>query len=170
MDPKSPLPKNNSEFSERVENRAVSVGPDLNCVFDSTFQTQEVESVCKNNCDRTFRGHIEILGRRGVNNQISLMDPDLASNFELGPYEQRSIRFKVESRTYGESQEYFIIKFDTFRIKRSISLIVCETNDQAKVIKQGLVEAPVNGPRYQANRSRHYANQVKILILKIIFY
>lgn len=169
MDPvSSPLSTNNSEFSERVENHAISVGPDLNCVFDSTFQTQEVECICKNNCDRTFRGHIEIVGRRG-NNQISLINPELGSNFELGPYEKRSIGFKVESRTYGESQEYFIIKFDKFRIKRSISLIVCETNDQAEVIKQGLVDSSVNMPRYQVNRSRHYANQVNISILKIIF-
>lgn len=154
--------------SERIDNHAISVGPDMNCVFDSTFQSKEVECVCKNNCDRTFRGHIEIVGRRR-NNQISLINAELGADFELGPYEKRSIRFKVESRIYGESLEHFIIIFDKFRIKRGISIIVCETPEQAEVVNRGLsiekenIDGPVIGARYQANRSRHYANQVNIL-------
>lgn len=152
----------------RVENRAITVGPDANCVFSSTFQQQEVEFLCSNNCDRIFRGYIEFLGRKR-DSQVRLVDPEPGVCFELGPGQKRSIRLEVESKIYGESVEQFVIKFEKFRIKRSISIVVCETEAEAEAIKQNLAmemeadrnaNVPVVGGRNAASRSRHYANQV----------
>lgn len=159
--------ESNQRMEPRVENRAVTVGPDASCVFTSTFQKQEVEIDCSNNCDRTFRGNIEFLGKKRET-QVRLIDPKPGSSLELGPDEKRSIRFEVESRVYGESVEQFVIKFETFRVKRSISIVVCESEAEAEAIKQNLSIAKeansktnvLSGGRNLAVRSRHYANQV----------
>ncbi|XP_065362208.1 probable RNA helicase armi [Calliphora vicina] len=159
---------NTIRLERRSENRAITVSPDINCVFDSLFQEQEVECICTNNCDRIFRGHIEFVGRKSKT-QVRLIDPEPGVSFVLEPNTKRSIRFKVESKELGQSNEQFVIQFETFRIKRSISIVVCETEAEAEAIKQNLAievevdrnaNTPVVGGRNQTYRSRHYANQI----------
>lgn len=153
----------------RSENRAITVDPDINCLFTSLYQEKEIECVCSNNCDRVFRGRVEMLGRKGKS-QVQLMEPEQGATFELEPHAKRAIRFKVESQYLGQSNEQFLLQFENFRIKRSITIIVCETEAEAEAIKQNLsIEEklqnnentpPVMGGRNQTYRSRHYANQV----------
>ncbi|KAM7355345.1 putative RNA helicase armitage [Cochliomyia hominivorax] len=152
----------------RSENRAVLVSPDINCVFSSLNQEQEIVYTCSNNCDRIFRGQIEVLGRK-ENYQISLIDPGHGVAFQLEPNAKRPIIFKVESKFLGQNNEQFVIHFENFRIKRSVNVIVCETETEANAIKQNLaiqdsaennINTPVIGIRNQTYRSRHYANQI----------
>ncbi|KAI8126150.1 putative RNA helicase armi [Lucilia cuprina] len=155
-------------LEQRTENRAITVSPDINCVFNSLNQEEIIECICTNNCDRTFRGHIEFFGRKGKT-QVYLIEPQPGSSFVLEPNAKRSIKFKVESKYLGQSNEQFVIQFESFRIKRSISIIVCETEAEAEAIKQNLAievdvernaNTPVVGSRNQTYRSRHYANQI----------
>uniref|UniRef100_A0A1I8PWK1 RNA helicase n=1 Tax=Stomoxys calcitrans TaxID=35570 RepID=A0A1I8PWK1_STOCA len=153
---------------QRAEHRAVTVSPDASCVFSSTFQKKEIEFTCTNNCDRVFQGSVEFLGRKR-DTQLYVLEPEPGTIFELGPNEKKSIRFEVESKIYGENQEQFIIKFEKFRIKRSITVVVCETEAEAEAIEKTIAlqkegdrngNIPGAGGRNAAHRSRYYANQV----------
>lgn len=155
---------------QRSEHRAVTVSPDASCVFSSTFLKEEIEFTCTNNCDRMFQGTVEFLGRKR-DTQLRILDPEPGTTFNLGPNEKLSIRFEVESKLYGENQEYFVIKFDKFRIKRSVTVIVCETEAEAEAIRKNIelqkesdrnANIPGTGGRNAAHRSRYYANQVSI--------
>lgn len=128
--------------------------------------------MCTNNCDRSFQATVEFLGRKR-DTQIRVLDPEPGTTFHLGPNEKLSIRFEVESKIYGENQEYFVIKFEKFRIKRSVTVIVCETEAEAEAVQQAIdmqkenesgSNIPGAGGRNAAHRSRYYANQVRLQI------
>ncbi|XP_061389186.1 probable RNA helicase armi [Musca vetustissima] len=151
-----------------AEHRAVTVSADISCVFTSTFQNKEIEFICTNNCDRPFRGSVEFLGRKREC-QLRLIEPEPGAIFELPANDKITIRFEVVSKVYGENQEYFVIKFEKFRIKRSVTIIVCETEAEAEAVQNAIdlqkeneqnSNIPGAGGRNAAHRSRYYANQV----------
>lgn len=155
-------------MTQRNENHAITVSDNISCVFSGVMQEEEVEFMCSNNCDRSFRGIIENVGRK-KNPQIRLVLPEAGVEFELKPNSKLSLKFSVQSKTVGESQEQFVINFQSFRVKRSISIFVCETEAEANAIRQNLIiekeaegkgRVPVMGGRNGSNRSRYYANQV----------
>ncbi|XP_017472706.1 PREDICTED: probable RNA helicase armi [Rhagoletis zephyria] len=144
---------------------AITVSEDQRCVLASTFQSQKVEMVIKNNVERKLRVlSIEFLGRRR-DSQVRLVDPDPnATAFELPGKSSRTLVFEVESKFYGESREVFVIKFETFRVKRSILLVVCETEAEAEAARaqptHSITNSSSGGSHNLRQRSRHYANQV----------
>ncbi|XP_054735620.1 probable RNA helicase armi [Anastrepha obliqua] len=145
-------------------NHAITVSEDQRCVFSSTFKTEKVEIIIKNNIERKMRVlSIEFLGRRR-DSQVKLVDPELdETNFELPGHGSRTLLFEVESKFYGESREVFLIKFETFRVKRSISIVVCETEAEAEAARAQTSNSIANtspSMHVMRQRSRHYANQV----------
>lgn len=145
------------------KHRTVYVSEDERVVFSSTFHTQEVVMTVTSNCDRVlYCNSIEFLGKRR-DSQLRVLDPEPGTGFELQPGETRKIRFEAEAKMYGESKEIFVIQFETFRVKRSITVVVCEDEAQLAVerakLRQSEMIIPIGG-RNGALRSRHYANQV----------
>ncbi|XP_011181734.2 probable RNA helicase armi isoform X1 [Zeugodacus cucurbitae] len=146
-------------------NHAITVTEDARCIFSATFQTQRIEMVIKNNIERNMRVlSIDFLGRRR-DSQIKLVDPDHDNTaFEIAANSSRTLVFEVESKFYGESREVFIIKFESFRVKRSIFIAVCETEAEAEAVRaqpNHITASTLNGGAQNLRqRSRHYANQV----------
>lgn len=129
-----------------------------------------VEFACSNNCDRSFSAHIELT--RKSKSQITSTDPEPGLHFELKPREKRFIRFTIEAKHLGPNNEQFVIQFENFRIKRSICIIVCESEAEAKAINQTIAcdestdrdagGTPMARNRKANYRLRHYAHQVNI--------
>uniref|UniRef100_A0A1A9VAA3 RNA helicase n=1 Tax=Glossina austeni TaxID=7395 RepID=A0A1A9VAA3_GLOAU len=159
-------PKLRSPSDSRSENRAVDISPDITTVFSSTFEKRELEFSCTNNYDRIFRVlSIEFISRRQKNGLLRLIDRELANGFDLGPNEKRLLRFEVEPQAYGDFYEQFLIKFENFRVKRSVNIIVCENEKQAEAVRQSLNKADHNGKvsyndRNVSQKSRFYASQI----------
>uniref|UniRef100_A0A1A9WNA2 RNA helicase n=1 Tax=Glossina brevipalpis TaxID=37001 RepID=A0A1A9WNA2_9MUSC len=62
--------------------------------------------------------------------------------------------------------EQFILHFETFRIKRSVNIVVCETEKQAEAVTKSLTEVYHNckisfNGRNMSQKSRFYANQIR---------
>uniref|UniRef100_A0A1A9WGM2 RNA helicase n=1 Tax=Glossina brevipalpis TaxID=37001 RepID=A0A1A9WGM2_9MUSC len=150
----------------RSENRAVDVSPDVTKVFSSTFQKEELEFCCTNNCDRNFRVlRIEILANKHNRGLLRLIDAELANGFELRPNEKRSFKFEVQSQAYGDFHARFMLHFETFRVKRSVNIVVCENEKQAEAVRKSLTETHRNckipfNRRNVSQKSRFYANQI----------
>ncbi|KAI9580685.1 hypothetical protein GQX74_013593 [Glossina fuscipes] len=71
---------------------------------------------------------------------ITILDVDagLRYIFDLGPNEKRVLRFEVEPQAYGDFYEQFVIKFEDFRVKRSVNIVVCENEKQAEAVRQDI--------------------------------
>lgn len=151
--------------SRKESNHAITVSEDARCIFSATFQTKRIDMTIKNNVERNMRVlSIDFLGRRR-DSQVKLVDPEHDNTaFEIPAHSSRVIVFEVESKFYGESREIFIIKFETFRVKRSISLVVCETEVEAEAARAQPNHSTIsvlNGSAQNLRqRSRYYANQV----------
>ncbi|XP_037893209.1 probable RNA helicase armi [Glossina fuscipes] len=160
-----PSSKLRSPPDSRSENRAVDVSPNITTVFSSTFQKRELEFSCTNNYDRIFRIlSIEFISRRR-RGLLRLVDGELANGFDLGPNEKRLLRFEVEPQAYGDFYEQFVIKFENFRVKRCVNIVVCENEKQAEAVRQSLSKADHNGKisyndRNMSQTSRFYASQI----------
>ncbi|XP_067646024.1 probable RNA helicase armi [Eurosta solidaginis] len=166
--PDTPTPTSNnvkrSTPKSRESNHAITVTEDQRVVFAGTFKTQTLEMIIKNNVERVMRVQsIEFLGRRR-DSQAKLVDPAKEDCcFELPGNGSRTLRFEIESKLYGESRDVFVIKFENFRVKRSILVVVCETEEEADIARSQpnqLNAASNNGLHNLRQRSRHYANQV----------
>ncbi|XP_050334366.1 probable RNA helicase armi [Bactrocera neohumeralis] len=151
--------------SRKESNHAITVSEDARCIFSSTFQTKRIEIVIKNNIERNMRVlSIDFLGRRR-DSQVKLIDPEHDNTaFEIPAHSSRALVFEVESKFYGESREFFVIKFEKFRVKRSISVVVCETEVEAEAALAQPNRSTINGlnggVQNLRQRSRYYANQV----------
>lgn len=151
--------------SHKESNHAITVSEDVRCIFSATFQTKRLEMVIKNNIERNMRVlSIDFLGRRR-DSQVKLVDPKHDNTaFEIAAHSSQTLVFEVESKFYGESREIFIIKFETFRVKRSILVVVCETEAEAEAARaksnNSIVSMLNGGVQKQRQRSRYYANQV----------
>ncbi|KAH8307269.1 hypothetical protein KR044_008695, partial [Drosophila immigrans] len=158
------LEKNFGQVKKTLENNrsnkhAVNIEGKERYIFSELWKKENVTLKVLSNSNRTFTLN-RICIRNTDNAQISLLEP-------LGPREltkdgEISIVFEVHTKFIGESKESFILEFDKLKITRHLTIIVCNSEMEAKESELRLIAAEqmrVFG-RTEAQRSRHYANQV----------
>ncbi|XP_037939498.1 probable RNA helicase armi [Teleopsis dalmanni] len=148
-------------FEKSMESQVVKVSSDVRHVFSGLHQKVTVEFTIENNTDEVLKVlAIEFFGKRQI--QIKLIDKDLCKGFDIKSRSSVPLRFECESLVFGNSHEFFLIQFHGFRIKRSINLTVCGSEEEAAEYRQRVLELPVpmaNG-RSSSHRSRFYAHSV----------
>ncbi|EDW17931.2 probable RNA helicase armi [Drosophila mojavensis] len=92
--------------------------------------------------------------------QITVVEPVSSRTIKMG--HQISLIFEVHTKFIGESKEFYCLQFDTFKLTRFLTVIVCETKEQAIEANRRLIASQqlvVTG-RNVRQRSRFYAYQV----------
>jgi len=81
---------------------------------------------------------------------------DIASGAEI------PLVFEIHTQFQGEATESYELKFDRFKMKRSFTVIVCETKEEAAEADRRLIAAEtlIAPGRNIQQRSKFYANQV----------
>ncbi|ALC42987.1 armi, partial [Drosophila busckii] len=150
--------KNNAS-SASSNKLAVSIHGEDRFIFTEQWKKYAVSLILKNNCNRTMQlREIEI--DHSADSQLSVVEP-LGSQFiEAGS--QISLIFEIHTKFIGESKETFTLIFEKFKVKRHLTVIVCETEEEAKEADRRLIAAKqlMSYGRTVDQRSRSYANQV----------
>ncbi|XP_064541268.1 probable RNA helicase armi [Drosophila montana] len=151
--------KNNPLNASTGTKRAVSIEGEDRFVFTEQWKKHHVTLKVRNVGKRTFElVHIDIPNASDA--QISVVEPVSSRSIEMGGH--ISLIFEVHTRFIGESKEYFTLHFDTFKVARFLTVVVCTTEEDALEAKRRLIASEqlmVSG-RTARQRSRHYAYQV----------
>ncbi|KAH8370044.1 hypothetical protein KR093_001979, partial [Drosophila rubida] len=159
------LEKNFGQLKMTLDNntssskQAVKIEGKDRYIFSELWKKENITLKVRSNSHRTFT-----LSRIFIKNsndaQIRLLEPldprELTSNGEI------SIIFEVHTKFIGESKECFVLEFGKFKFTRHLTIIVCNSELEAKESELRLIAAEqmrVFG-RTEAQRSRYYANQV----------
>ncbi|EDV96181.1 probable RNA helicase armi [Drosophila grimshawi] len=141
------------------KSRAISIEGEDRFVFVGEWKKHNISFKLKNTGRRTFElKRIEIPNKRDA--QITLLEPVSERHIEMGT--EISLIFEVYTKFIGEVKEHFILHFDNFKVSRFITIIVCETDEDAREAKRRLIASQqlmVSG-KTVAQRSRQYAYQV----------
>lgn len=92
--------------------------------------------------------------------QITVVEPVSSRTIQVGS--QISLVFEVHTKFIGESKEFYCLHFDSFKVTRFLTIIVCETEKEAAEANRRLIASQqlVVSGRTARQRSRFYAYQV----------
>ncbi|XP_034110719.1 probable RNA helicase armi [Drosophila albomicans] len=158
------LEKNFGQVKKTLENHsaskhAINIEGKDRYVFSEQWKKEKVTLKVRSNCNRDLTlNSIEIKNSDAA--QISVVEPLSPRNLTIGG--DISIVLEVHTKFIGESKERFVLHFDNFKFARHLTIIVCNSDIEAKESELRLIAAEhmrVFG-RTEAQRSRYYANQV----------
>lgn len=151
--------KNNQISSSSSSKRAVAIEGEDRFIYTEQWKKHNVTLKIKNEGKRTFQ-LCSINIPNAADAQISVVEPISSRSIPIGS--QISLVFQVYTKFIGESKEFFSLQFDTFKVTRFLTIIVCESDQEAIEAKRRLIASEqliVNG-RNARQRSRFYAYQV----------
>ncbi|KAH8395282.1 hypothetical protein KR222_008189, partial [Zaprionus bogoriensis] len=128
-------------------------------VFTEQWKKQNVTLKLQNNGHRQLTlNSIEI--QSPAEAQISVVEP--VSSRQIDTNGVISVVFEVHTKFVGESKERYALIFDTFKIRRYLTIIVCETDEAAREAERRLIASEQLSvkARTVGQRSRFYAHQV----------
>lgn len=95
-----------------------------------------------------------------TDSQIQVVEPVSSRQINIGS--QLSIIFEVHTKFIGESKEHYTLVFDKLKIRRYLTIVVCESDVEAREAERRLIAAEQLAAkgRTVGQRSRFYAHQV----------
>ncbi|XP_034487234.1 probable RNA helicase armi isoform X2 [Drosophila innubila] len=142
-----------------TQRRAVSIEGKDHLIFSEQWKKEKVTFKLRNNTNRVFNLQ-QIIIQNTANTQISVVEP--LSSRQIEAEDQISLILEVHTKFIGESKECFTLVFDTFKVNRYLTIIVCESELVAKEAELRVIasdQLKVTG-RTVSQRSRFYTNQV----------
>lgn len=128
-------------------------------VYTEQWKKHPVTLKIQNNGDRKLNlKSIDI--QSPTDSQIQVVEPVSSRQIDVGS--QISLIFEVHTKFIGESKEHYTLIFDKFKMKSYLTIVVCETEEEAREAERRLIASEhltVKG-RTVGQRSRYYANQV----------
>uniref|UniRef100_A0A6P4EER3 RNA helicase n=1 Tax=Drosophila rhopaloa TaxID=1041015 RepID=A0A6P4EER3_DRORH len=163
----TPLEKNFGEtrvrsqngFSSSTNGQAVSVTGATRFITTELWQKHTISLNLKNNLNRNIRLE-SIVVLNDSESQLSVKTPLEPVDIVVGG--DITIVFEIHTQFMGEANEKYELNFDRFKVKRSFTVIVCETKEEAAEAEKRIIAADslVATGRTIHQRSRFYANQV----------
>ncbi|KAM8706537.1 hypothetical protein ACLKA7_010752 [Drosophila subpalustris] len=141
------------------DKKAVTIEGDDHLIFSEQWKKERVTFKLRNNTNRVLELR-KVDVPNDANKQISVVEP--LDPREIDVQDQVSLILEVHTKFIGESKECFTLVFDSFKVNRYLTIIVCESNLEAKEAKLRMIasdQLKVAG-RTVSQRSRFYANQV----------
>lgn len=145
--------------STSTQKHAVSIEGKDRLIFSEQWRRENVTFQLRNNTNRIFNLR-KIVIQNAANAQINVVEPQSAKKLDADG--EISFILEVYTKFIGESKEYFTLIFDNFKVNRYVTIIVCDTEVEAKQAELRLIASDqlnVAG-RTEDQRSRSYANQV----------
>ncbi|XP_017071574.1 probable RNA helicase armi [Drosophila eugracilis] len=138
---------------------AVSVKGKDRIITTELWQKQTVSIKLINNLDRKLLLE-KIVVSNDSESQLSLIEPLEPKNLNSGA--EITVVFEIHTQFLGEATENYVIHFDKFKVRRSFTVIVCETKEQAAEAEKRIkaAESLIAPGSNALQRSRFYANQV----------
>jgi len=139
--------------------QAVTVTGVSRFITTELWQKKSVSLKLTNNLSRKLRLESVVVSNDSES-QLSVVEPlesvDIASGAEI------PLVFEIHTQFQGEATESYELKFDRFKMKRSFTVIVCETKEEAAEADRRLIAAEtlIAPGRNIQQRSKFYANQV----------
>ncbi|KAH8349998.1 hypothetical protein KR084_011019 [Drosophila pseudotakahashii] len=139
--------------------QAVTVTGVNRLITTELWQKQSVSLKLTNNLNRKLRLE-SIVVSNDSESQLSVMEP--LESVDIGSGAEITMLFEIHTQFLGEATESYELIFDRFKVKRSFTVIVCETKEEAAEAEKRMIAAEtLIAPGRNINqRSRFYANQV----------
>lgn len=141
------------------DKQAVTLDGITRFVFTEQWKKHIVTLKIQNNGDRKLNlQRIDI--ESPTDSQINVVEPVSSRQIDIGS--EVSIIFEVHTKFIGESKEHYTLVFDKFKMRRYLTIVVCESDMEAREAERRLIasEQLVAKGRTVSQRSRFYANQV----------
>lgn len=141
------------------DKQAVTLDGITRFVFTEQWKKHHVTLKIRNNGNRKLNlQRIDI--ESPTDSQINVVEPVSSRQIDIGS--QVSIIFEVHTKFIGESKEHYTLLFDKFKMRRYLTIVVCESDMEAREAERRLIasEQLAAKGRTVGQRSRFYANQV----------
>ncbi|XP_017954743.2 probable RNA helicase armi, partial [Drosophila navojoa] len=141
------------------DKRAVAVEGVDRFIYTELWRKHHVTLRLKNVGTRDFELR-SIYVPNSTESQIRIVEPVSSRTITVGNH--ISLVFEVHTKFMGESKEYYCMKFDAFKLTHFLTVVVCETEDEAIEANRRMIASQqlmVNGRSVQ-QRSRFYTFQV----------
>ncbi|KAI8039036.1 probable RNA helicase armi [Drosophila gunungcola] len=138
---------------------AVSITGANRFITTELWQKHTISLKLSNNLNRMIR--LEgIVVSNDSESQLSVKEPLEPMDIECGG--EKTIVFEIHTQFMGEANEKYELNFGRFKVKRSFTVIVCETKEEAAEAERRVIaaESLMATGRTIHQRSRFYANQV----------
>lgn len=142
-----------------ADKQAISLDGVTRFVFTEQWKKHLVTLKIQNNGNRKLNlQSIEI--ESPTDSQIQVVEP--VSSRQIDISSQLSIIFEVHTKFIGESKEHYTLVFDKFKMRRFLTIVVCESDVEAREAERRLIasEQLAAKGRTVGQRSRFYTNQV----------
>lgn len=142
-----------------ADKQAITLDGVTRFVFTEQWKKHLVTLKIQNNGNRKLNlQSIEI--ESPTDSQIQVVEP--VSSRQIDISSQLSIIFEVHTKFIGESKEHYTLVFDKFKMRRFLTIVVCESDVEAREAERRLIasEQLAAKGRTVGQRSRFYTNQV----------
>ncbi|KAH8362076.1 hypothetical protein KR200_002170, partial [Drosophila serrata] len=140
--------------------KIVSLIGETHLICSELHKTYQISQKLRNNTNDILRLMSVKALNDVVNRQLNVIEP--LKPVGIPAKGEITLLFEVKTKLMGEVSEKFDLDFDTFKMRRSIAVIVCKSKEEVDQAKKRMAATNVpSAPRPRSmQEARFYANQI----------